>query len=296
MDLSELAKWTIRPKLMAIPGVANVAIWGQRDRQFQVLVDPERLRAVGVTLDQVNKAVTDAVMVAGGGFVDTPNQRIAVRHRSAIETTSDLRNTVVAFRNGAPLRLAGESGRGPDRQPAADRRRRARRRPGLLLIVEKQPQGNTLDVTRNVEKALATLDLKNKGVEVDPTIFRPATFIERSIANLGHAMLVGCGLVIVILVGFLYDWRTALISLTAIPLSLVAAGVVLRAMGTTINTMVLAGLVIAMGEVVDDAIIDVENIVRRLRQNRAEGDRRSAVRRGPGGVAGGPQRAWSTPP
>ena len=285
MDLSELAKWTIRPKLMAVPGVANVAIWGQRDRQLQVLIDPERLRAVGVTLDQVNKAVGDAAMVAGGGFVDTPNQRIAVRHRAAIETTSDLRNTVVSFRGGTPIRLGevaevrvgfpppiGDAvisvGKDPDGKPDV--------RPGLLLIVEKQPQGNSLDVTLNVEKALATLDLKNKGVDVDPTVFRPATFIQRSIDNLGHSMLVGCGLVIVILVGFLFDWRTAVISLTAIPLSLVAAGVVLRLMGTTINTMVLAGLVIAMGEVVDDAIIDVENIVRRLRQNRAEGNRRSA--------------------
>ncbi|WP_435011495.1 efflux RND transporter permease subunit [Tundrisphaera lichenicola] len=275
MDLSELAKWTIRPRLMSIPGVANVAIWGQRDRQFQVLIDPERIRSAGVTLDQVNKAVTDAVMVAGGGFVDTPNQRIAVRHRSAIETPSDLRNTVVAFRNGAPLRL-GELAEVRIGSPPPIGDAIIDDVPGLLLIVEKQPQGNTLDVTRNVEKALEGLDLGKKGVKVDPTIFRPATFIERSIENLGHAMLVGCGLVIVILVVFLYDWRTALISLTAIPLSLVAAGVVLRLMGTTINTMVLAGLVIAMGEVVDDAIIDVENIVRRLRQNRAEGGRRSA--------------------
>ncbi len=275
MDLSELAKWTIRPRLMAIPGVANVAIWGQRDRQFQVMVDPERLRAVGVTLDVLNKAVTDAVAVAGGGFIDTPNQRIAVRHRSTIETTSDLRNTVVAFRNGAPLRL-GEIAEVRIGNPPPIGDAVINDVPGLLLIVEKQPQGNSLDVTRRVEGALDLLNLKNKGVEIDPTIFRPATFIERSIDNLGHAMLIGCGLVIVILVGFLYDWRTALISLTAIPLSLVSAGVVLRMMGTTINTMVLAGLVIAMGEVVDDAIIDVENIVRRLRQNRAEGGRRSA--------------------
>ncbi len=275
MDLSELAKWTIRPRLMAIPGVANVAIWGQRDRQFQVMIDPDRLRSVGITLDAVSKAVTDAVAVAGGGFVDTPNQRIAVRHRSAIETTSDLRDSVVAFRNGAPLRLGDIAevriGNPPPIGDAV-----INDGPGLLLIVEKQPQGNSLDVTRRVEATLNALALKGKGVEIDPTIFRPATFIERSIDNLGHAMLLGCCLVIGILVIFLYDWRTALISLTAIPLSLVAAGVVLRLMGTTINTMVLAGLVIAMGEVVDDAIIDVENIVRRLRQNRAEGGGKSA--------------------
>ncbi len=162
MDLSELAKWTIRPRLMAVPGVANVAIWGQRDRQFQVLVDPERLRAVGVTLDAVNKAVADAVAVAGGGFVDTPNQRIAVRHRSAIETTSDLRNAVVAFRNGAPLRL-GEVAEVRIGNPPPIGDAVINDAPGLLLIVEKQPQGNSLDVTRHVEKALDGLALDGQG-------------------------------------------------------------------------------------------------------------------------------------
>src|SRR5262249_30116796 len=105
MDLTLLAKWTIRPRLMAVPGVANVAIWGQRDTQYQVLVDPDRLRTNGVTLDAVTKAVTDAAMVGGGGFVDTPNQRIAVRHRSPVETPEDLARVTVAFRNGAPLKL-----------------------------------------------------------------------------------------------------------------------------------------------------------------------------------------------
>src|SRR6185437_3124329 len=137
--------------------------------------------------------------------------------------------------------------------------------PGLLLIVEKQPTGNTLEVTHNVEHALEALKPALKGMDVDPTIFRPATFIERSLDNLKEAMIVGCVLVVLILVTFLFDWRTALISLTAIPLSLMAATIVHVYWGATINTMVLAGLVIAMGEVVDDAIIDVENIVRRLR-------------------------------
>ena len=150
---------------------------------------------------------------------------------------------------------------------------------GLLLIVEKQPTGNTLEVTRNVEKAIEDLKPGLKGVDIDPTIFRPATFIERSLDNLSEAMMIGCALVIVILLTFLFDWRTAVISLTAIPLSLIAATLVLTAMGATLNTMVIAGLVIAMGEVVDDAIIDVENIVRRLRLNRtlaASAARRSA--------------------
>lgn len=275
MDMTLLAKWTIRPRLMAIPGVANVAIWGQRDRQYQVLVDPDRLRANGVTLDTIVKAVTDTSAVGAGGFVDMPNQRIAVRHRSPIETPEDLAKTTVAFRNGAPLRLGDVAevvvGFPPPIGDAV-----INDGPGLLLIVEKQPTGNTLEVTHNVEKALEALKPGLKGLDIDPTIFRPATFIERSLDNLKEAMFVGCILVVIILVSFLFDWRTSLISLLAIPLSLIAATVVLVYSGATINTMVLAGLVIAMGEVVDDAIIDVENIVRRLRLNRAAGSPRSA--------------------
>jgi CzcA family heavy metal efflux pump len=277
MDLSELAKWTIRPRLMAIPGVANVAIWGQRDRQYQVLVDPERLRLNGITLDAVVKAVTDASAVAGGGFVDMPNQRIAVRHRSAIDEPEDLAKITVAFRNGAPLRL-GDVAEVKIGFPAPIGDAVINDGEGLLLIVEKQPTGNTLQVTHEVQKALEALRPGLKDVDIDPTIFRPATFIERSLDNLSEAMIIGCALVIVILVTFLYDWRTALISLTAIPLSLMAATLVITAMGATLNTMVIAGLVIAMGEVVDDAIIDVENIVRRLRLNRAAGAPRSAFR------------------
>jgi CzcA family heavy metal efflux pump len=267
MDLTILAKWTIRPRLMSIPGVANVAIWGQRDRQYQVLVDPERLRLNGVTLDAVVKSVTDTAAVAGGGFIDMPNQRIAVRHRAAIEEPEDLARTTVAFRNGAPMRL-GDVADVRIGFPAPIGDAVINDGEGLLLIVEKQPAGNTLEVTRNVEKAIEDLKPGLKGVDIDPTIFRPATFIERSLDNLSEAMLIGCVLVIVILLTFLFDWRTAVISLTAIPLSLIAATLVLTAMGATLNTMVIAGLVIAMGEVVDDAIIDVENIVRRLRLNR----------------------------
>ena len=277
MEMTLLAKWTIRPRLMSIPGVANVAIWGQRDTQYQVLVDPDRLRANGVTLDTVVKAVTDTSAVAAGGFIDMPNQRIAVRHRSPIATPEDLARTTVAIRNGAPLKLGDVAdvkiGFPPPIGDAV-----INDGPGLLLIVEKQPTGNTLDVTRNVEKALDDLRPGLKGVDLDPTIFRPATFIERSLDNLKEAMFIGCILVVIILVSFLYDWRTALISLTAIPLSLIAATIVLVHSGATINTMVLAGLVIAMGEVVDDAIIDVENIVRRLRLNRAAGNPMSPFR------------------
>ncbi len=276
-DMTVLTLWTIRPKLMSIPGVANVAIWGQQDRQFQVLVDPDRLRAEGVTLDQVVRAAQDATVLESGGFVDKPNQRLAIRHRSMIRDPEDLARSVVTFAGNSPIRLGDvatvQIGSPP---PIGDAI--INDGPGLLLIVEKQPDANTLEVTRRVEAALKELEPGLGGIEVDPTIFRPATFIERAIANLRHALLVGCGLVVAILVLFLFDWRTALISLTAIPLSLVSAVVVLTALGATLNTMVIAGLVIALGEVVDDAIIDVENIVRRLRLNRAAGSPHSAFR------------------
>ncbi len=269
-DLTVLTMWTIRPKLMSVPGVANVAIWGQRDKQFQVLVDPDRLRAHGVTLEQVVRAAGDATVLDAGGFVDTPNQRLAIRHMTAIVEPEDLARSVVDFRDGTPIRLGDVAdvviGSPP---PIGDAI--INDGPGLLLIVEKQPEGNTLEVTRRVEAALEALRPGLKDVEVDPTIFRPATFIERALNNLSHALFIGCVLVVVILIVFLFDWRTALISLTAIPLSLMAAVVVLTLCGATINTMVLAGLVIALGEVVDDAIIDVENIVRRLRLARETG-------------------------
>ena len=274
MEMTTLARWTIRPRLMAVRGVANVAIWGQRDRQFQVLIDPERLLAHQVSLDAVQRAAADAVELAGGGFVDTPNQRLAVRQAVGIASAEQLGEALVEFRGGTPLRLRDVADVVEDHQtPIGDAI--INDVPGLLLIVEKQPWGNTLSVTRDVEKALDDLRPGLAELEIDPTIFRPATFIERSLANLSRAMAIGCGLVVLILVLFLFDWRTALISITAIPLSLIAAGLVLHYWGGTLNTMVIAGLVIALGEVVDDAIIDVENILRRLQLNREAAQPRS---------------------
>lgn len=268
MELTELAKWTIRPRLMAIAGVANVAMWGQRDAQYQVVVDPVRLRANEITLEAVVRAAGDAVVISGGGFVDLPNQRLAIRHLSPVQTPEDLARTVVDFRQGVPIRIGDVAevriGHAPAIGDAV-----INDGPGLLLIVEKQPWGNTLAVTRDVEAALVALRPGLKDIDVDSTIFRPASFIERSLANLQHALLLGCGLVVAVLVAFFFEWRAAVISLVTIPLSLLAAGLVLQALGGTINTMVLAGLVIAVGVVVDDAIIDVENIARRLQLNQA---------------------------
>ncbi|NBD08224.1 efflux RND transporter permease subunit [Corallococcus silvisoli] len=274
MALSEVARWTLRPRLMGIPGVANVAIWGQRDRQFQVRVDPERLRAANLQLDDVLRVARAASLPSSGGFIDTPNQRLAVTLPGAT-TLAALEEVPVAFRNGASIRLADvatvqEGHPPPIGEGIVDGEA------GILLIVEKQPWGNTLEVTEQVEAALEQLRPALQGVTVVPGIFRPATFIETAVGNLQHAVLLGCVMVIVVLFAFLQDVRTAAISLVAIPLSLVGAVVALRLVGATLDTMVLAGLVLALGEVVDDAIIDVENVQRRLSENRALGSPRSA--------------------
>jgi len=274
MQLSELVRWTIRPRLMAVPGVANVAMWGMRDRQLQILADPDRLRAAGVTLNELRAAAGDAVLVGGGGFVDTANQRLAVQQTGAIQSADDLGRTVIKTSGEAPVRI-GDVARVVEGHAAPIGNAIIDNGPGIMLIVEKQPTGNTLELTRKVEAALDELKPGLGQVTIDSSIFRPATFIERSIGNLTRALAIGCALVAIILFLFTRDWRQAVISLVAIPLSLLGAGLVLLWSGATINTMVIAGLVIALGEVVDDAIIDVENIARRLRLNREAGDPRS---------------------
>ncbi len=289
MEMTVLTKWTIRPRLMSVAGVANVAVWGEKEPQLQVVVDPDRLRANNLTLDTLLQTVRDATAVGAGGFVDTANQRLALRHVPAVYTPEQLGEIVIAFPTASASnnsQLPAGNSSTPPAPPALGSPLRIKdvaevkydyappigdaiinSRPGLLLIVEKQPWANTLNVTRDIEKAMAELKPAMGAVEYDTTVFRPATFIERALGNLGHSMLVGCVLVVIVLVLFLFDWRCALISATAIPLSLVAALMVLYYRGGTVNTMVLAGLVIALGEVVDDAIIDVENIMRRLRLN-----------------------------
>ncbi len=268
MDMTVLTKWTIRPRLMGIPGVANIAVWGERDPQLQVTVNPDRLRAHSITLDAVMQTVREATAVGAGGFMDTPNQRLAIRQVPPVYTPTELGDIVVASRGGSKLRVRDIATVGIGHEPPIGDAI-INGRPGLLLIVEKQPWANTLAVTRGVEKAMAELKPALGKVEFDTTIFRPATFIEKALRNLSQSILIGCLLVVVVLVVFLSDWRSALISSIAIPLSLTSAALVLYLRGDSINTMVLAGLVIALGEVVDDAIIDVENILRRLRLNRS---------------------------
>lgn len=278
IEMSVLARWVIGPRLLGVPGVANVATWGNRDRQLQVLVNPERLRAQGVSLQQIVETTGNALWVSSlsyleasspgtGGFIDTPNQRLGVWHVLPISSPEDLAQVPV---EGTSLLLRDVAEVVEDHQPLIGDAI-INDGPNLLLVVEKLPGTNTLEVTRGVEEALDALQPGMTGIEFDATLFRPATFIEMAIANLTRTLVIGAVLAVLVLGAFLYGWRTALISLVAIPLSLVAALLVLYLRGATLNTVVLAGLVVALGIVIDDAVVDVEHFLRRLRQPRQEG-------------------------
>ncbi|MGH2720100.1 MAG: efflux RND transporter permease subunit, partial [Actinomycetota bacterium] len=289
MDLSMTAYWKIRARLLRVPGVANVPIWGERLEMLQVQVDPNLLAEKGVKLDEAMNATADALdagllmyseghFIGTGGWIDTPEQRLGVRHVLPIVTAKDLgRVPVKTVADGAPILLEDVADLVTDHQQLAGDAV-INEGPGLMLIVEKLPWANTLEVTKGVEAALEEMKPGLPGITIDASIFRPATFIESSIENLSGALLIGALLMIFMLMLFLYEWRTALISIVAIPLSLVAAAMVLHVRGTTINTMILAGFVIALGDIVDDAIIDIENVVRRLREHRRNNTGRSTAR------------------
>ncbi|NRQ31153.1 efflux RND transporter permease subunit [Nonomuraea sp. NN258] len=278
LDLSMISFWTIRNRILQVPGVANVATWGQRQQMTLVQVDPKRMNAKDVSLNQVMEASAGAVdagllryasgaTVGTGGFIDTPQQRYGVRHVLPITAGTDLAEVPVTNADGENVRLGDVADVVEGHQPLIGDAV-INDGEGLMLIVEKLPWGNTLEVTKGVEDAIAKLKPGLPGVDIDTAIFRPATFVEVALDNLVTSLLLGFLLVVLIIGAFLFEWRAAVISLVSIPLSLTAAVLVLWWRGDTINTMVLAGLVIALGVVVDDAIIDVENIVRRLRQHR----------------------------
>ena len=289
-DLSMIAYWTIRSRLMSVDGVANIPIWGLRPKTVEVQVDPDLMRAQEITLDEVLQTATGALDLGLlrydtaaktriDGMIDTANQRLVIHQKAPVSSPEHLGEVPIAlqFRRPQTPRLHDVAtvkwGTPPIIGDAV-----INDDVGLMMIVEKLPWANTLDVTRGIETTLAAMRPGLTGIEIDAAIFRPATFIERSMQNLTVALIIGSLLVIVVLGAFLYEWRVALISLLAIPLSLVAAGLVLHAAGATINTMVLAGFVVALGCVVDDAIIDVENVVRRLRQQRLAGSGKSTAR------------------
>jgi Cu/Ag efflux pump CusA len=291
IEMSRIAYWKIRARLLGVPGVANVPIWGEQLEQLQVQTDPAKLAANGVSLERVMTDAADAVdsgllryseggFIGTGGWVETADQRLSVRHKQAIRAPEDLAAvpiTGATAADGGQLTLGDVATVKVDHQPLIGEAVIDGGH-GLMLIVEKLPWANTLDVTEGVEDAIKDLEPGLPGMKIDTTIFRPATFVELSIDNLTDALILGSILVVIVLALFLFSWRSALISLITIPISLTVSALILHWQGTTINTMVLAGFVISIGAVVDDAIVDTENIVRRLRQHRREGGDRSTAR------------------
>jgi CzcA family heavy metal efflux pump len=280
-DMSMIAQWTIRPRLMAVPGVANVAIWGERPKQIMVEADPERMAAHGVALDDLMTAASDAVdagelrfttgaAVGSLGMINTADERMYVHNIQPIATPRQMAAVPVAVAGGKVLSI-GQVADVVWGYPPLIGDAVIDGGPGLMLVVEKFPGANTLHVTAGIDKALTAMAPGLPGITVNSQIFRQASFIDTALGNLSQSVLLGCVLVVFVLISFLYQWRAALVSLLAIPLSLAAAEVVLAATGATINTMVLAGFAVSVGVVVDDAIIDMENIVRRLRAWRAAG-------------------------
>src|SRR4051794_23942168 len=272
IDMSVQAQWTIMPRLTGVPGVANVSIWGQRNRQVQVLVDPARLHGKGVTLDQVIKTAGEAVWSSpltylnsstpgSGGFIDTPNQKMNIRHVFPITTAKDFANIPVT---GTSLALHDVADVVESHQPLIGDAV-LKDGPGLLLVVEKYPGFNTLEVTKGIEAALAELRPGMAGITVDTELYRPASFIERATSNLSRAILVAAVLGMIAFCAFLGSWRAALVPAMSITLSLATAGLIFYLRGVNLNMMVVAGLLMAVTAVVDDAIVDADRIRRRLR-------------------------------
>ncbi len=278
IDQSVIARWTIRPRLMGVRGVANVAVWGMRDQQLHVQVDPERLRDRDVRLRQVVRTAGNAQVVSpltfleastpgSGGFIETPQQRLQVRN--VLDRLADPRELgrVPVEDTGGRLRLSDVSDIRVEHPPLigdavvddGD---------GLLLVVEKFPGANTLEVTREVEDALETLRPGLSGMRTDTSLFRPATYIEDATDNLALALAIGGVLLGLALAVLLFQWRAVLVALVTIPLSLVVAALVVDALGETFNAISFAGLAAALAVVVDDAVAGIDGILGRLRRER----------------------------
>jgi len=288
IEMSILSKWVITPRLLGVEGVANVSTWGFRDRQLQVLVDPQRLADADVTLNQVIRTAGNALEVSPlsfleasspgtGGFIDTLNERLHIFHEQAISTPEELAQVPIedpqgeVAPGGSALALGDVTDVVEDHQPLIGD---ALCSDGecLLLVIEKFPDANTPRVADGIDGALDELSPGLPGLQMDTSIYRPAEFIDTSFDNLGRAALIGAILLLLVLGALFFEWRSALVGAVAIVMSLGAAWLVLYFTETTVNTMVLAGLVMALIILIDDAVIDVDNVAQRVRRHHAEGD------------------------
>ena len=268
--LRDTADWIIRPRLLAVPGVAHVIVFGGAQRQIQIQPELQKLTAYGVTIADLESAASANLVLRGAGFIDVPNQRILLRSPTPQPDVQAIGAALVTTRNGTPVRL---------RDLAQIIEAPALRsgdalimgKPGVMMSLASQYGANTLSTTLELEKALADLKpaLASRGIVMYPALHRPANFIERSLGDLRTSLLIASVLILAVLYVFLRDVRAALIAFMAIPLSLLAAIAVLHFMGQTLNTMTLGGFAVALGVLVDDAIIGIENVIRRMRENGA---------------------------
>ncbi len=268
LDLRTLADWTIRPRLLSVTGVSQVISIGGGVKQYQALVSPEKLKQFGVTIEQVAGALENSNANSTGGFVDAQSQEYLVRNLGRFYSIDELKQTVVAYRNNTAIRLGDVA----DVQFGARIKRGdagTNGKPAVIMSVQKQPGASTLELTEKVDEAVRELQATlPPDVEINPKLFRQASFIDASIGNVAAALRDGAILVAIVLFLFLLNFRTTFITLTAIPLSFIVTFLILYAFGISVNTMTLGGLAVAIGELVDDAIVDVENVFRRLRENR----------------------------
>jgi CzcA family heavy metal efflux pump len=266
VELRDVVQWIVKPQILAVPGVAQAQIFGGAVRERQIEIDPAKLAAAGLALDDVLATAKRATALIGGGYLETPSQRIVIQAQAPGATVAALAQAVVGTRDGSPVRLGDIA---TLREGAAPRFGDAliAGRPGILIETSTQFGANTLEVTRALEQRLDALApaLAKQGVQYHPALLRPASFIESAIEKLRNSLAIGAVLVVALLLITLRDWRGALVSFSAIPLALLTTVWILGAWGLSLNTMTLGGLVVALGVVVDDAVIDVENILRRRR-------------------------------
>ena len=267
LELRTEADIAVRRRLLSIPGVSQVTTIGGEEKQIQVVLSPEKLRFHGVSMNQVGKALTDSNENLSAGFINHAGSEYLITGMGRFRNLADISETVVALKDGHPVRVSNV---GEVRAAGAPKRGEgsANGQAAVILSVQKQPGTNTLTLTRKIDSVLSEIESKlPQGIKINGRIFRQADFVEVAVANVVHALRDGGILVIIIVFFFLANVRATIITLTAMPLSLLAAILALRAFDATINTMTLGGLVIAIGALVDDAVIDVENVFRRLREN-----------------------------
>jgi CzcA family heavy metal efflux pump len=266
VELRDVVQWIVKPQILAVPGVAQAQIFGGEVHERQIDVDPAKLAASGFTLEDVSATAKRATALIGGGYLETPMQRIVIQAQAPGASIDALGAAVVGTREGVPVRLSDVASVREGSQPRFGDALIAGN-PGILIETSTQFGANTLDVSRALEERLDALapSLAKQGIQYHPALLRPASFIESAIEKLRNSLLIGAVLVVALLLITLRDWRGALVSFSAIPLALLTTVWILEALGLSLNTMTLGGLVVALGVVVDDAVIDVENILRRRR-------------------------------